>query len=646
MSFVAITRGALLVLGLAMVAYHMIGSQIVLAGYVENQAIHLAFVLLLVFLHSASVAQSFFLRFWNLLLAGIGLATSAFVYFNVGHLEEIVGFPGTIEVVVGVTIIALVIEATRRGWGMVLPLVACIFIAYFLWGHLIPGPLNHKPFTFSYVVSYLSIGLTGVFGEFLSISADQVFLFVVFGALLSVIKINDLFFEIGKAAGRVFSGGPGQTAVISSSLVGTVTGAAVANVAITGAFTIPFMKKVGYRPEEAGAIEATASTGGQIMPPVMGASASLMASFLGQPYAAVMAAAVIPALLYYWTVILGVQFLSVKRGIVAPVEPVDRNLVMRRLPLFLVPLGIMIGMLAMNYSPNKAAFWAISVAIAMSYLTVDTRPTVGEVLKCLADGAVTGAQIGISLAIVGIMAQTLLTTGLGNKVAGLVELLSGGNLLMALLLTMLVSLVLGCGVPTAAAYSLVAIVVVPTIVKMGVSPMAAHFFAFYFAVISAVTPPVALASLAGAGIARASYLRTSWEAFKLAISGFIIPFLVIYNSAIILEPTSWQWALGTAVAVPIGMTALTAAIYNCGLVPFRPIERLMAILCGAMMTGYAVFRHVDELPLEYPMLALGVVLAATLLRMQRLRYLEQQRRPSMHEADGTPASSAASTRQG
>ncbi|MGE0697536.1 MAG: TRAP transporter permease [Hyphomicrobiaceae bacterium] len=629
MTFGTVTKGALMAIGLAMVAYHMVGSQVVLAGYVENQAIHLAFVLTLTFLHAASKARTSLGRAFHLALVALSLASVGYVYFNVGHLEESVGFPGPLEIAVGVAIIALVIEGTRLGWGSVLPIVAGIFMAYFFWGHLIPGPLYHKEFSFPYVISYLCIGLSGVFGDFLSISADQVFLFVVFGALLSVIKINDLFFEIGKSAGKVFSGGPGQTAVISSSLVGTVTGAAVANVAITGAFTIPFMKRVGYRPAEAGAIEATASTGGQIMPPVMGASAFLMASFLGVPYAAVMTAAIIPALLYYWSVVLGVQFLSVKRGIEAPVEAVDRGLVARRLPLFLVPLGIMIGMLAMHYSPNKAAFWAIVVAIAMSYLTADTRPRAVDVLRCLADGAVTGAQIGISLAIVGIMAQTLITTGLGNKIAGLVELLSGGSLVTGLILTMLVSLVLGCGVPTAAAYSLVALVVVPTIVKMGVSPLAAHFFAFYFAVISAVTPPVALASLAGAGIAGASYLDTSWEAFKLAIAGFIIPFLVIYNSAIILQPTSWEWMIGTAIAVPVGMTALTAAIYNCGLVPFRPLERLLATLIAVMMCGYSVFRHIDELPLEYPMLALGVVFGVVLLRMQLARRIRVPHRAAV-----------------
>ncbi|MGD9828351.1 MAG: TRAP transporter permease, partial [Hyphomicrobiaceae bacterium] len=314
MTFERAARGLLLLCGLAMVTYHMVGSQVVLVGYTENQAIHLGFIFALLFLDSAARSGSAAGRLFNLLLMVLGVSAAAYVYFNVQHLEEVVGFPTKLDVVVGVAIVVLVVEATRRGWGIVLPIVAAIFVAYFLFGHMIPGPLNHRHFNFDFVVSYLSIGLSGIFGQFLAISADQVFLFVVFGSLLSVIKVNDLFFEIGKAAGRIFSGGPGQTAVISSSLVGTVTGAAVANVAITGAFTIPFMKKVGYKPEDAGAIEATASTGGQIMPPVMGASAFLMASFLGVPYATIMAAALIPAILYYWSVVLGVQFLSVKAG--------------------------------------------------------------------------------------------------------------------------------------------------------------------------------------------------------------------------------------------------------------------------------------------------------------------------------------------
>lgn len=606
----------LLIVGLLMVAYHMAGSQVVLVGYVENQAIHLAFLLVVTFLSAVAKAKSRLALVFNALFAIAGLLAALYVYFNVQHLEEVVGFPERIDVIVGVVIILLVIEATRRGWGIILPIVACVFVAYFLFGHHIPGPLNHRAFNFDYVVSYLSVGLSGIFGQFLSISADQVFLFVVFGSLLSVIRVNDLFFEIGKAAGRVFKGGPGQTAVISSSLVGTVTGAAVANVAITGAFTIPFMKRVGYRPEQAGAIEATASTGGQIMPPVMGASAFLMASFLGVPYAHVMVAAIIPALLYYWCVVLGVQFMSINSHIEAPKEKVDRALIARRLPLFIIPLAVLIALLSQHFSPNLAAFWAIVLSIALSFLQKDTRPKLSELLRCLADGAVVGAQIGVSLAIVGLMAQTLITTGLGSKIAGLVELLSGGSVIIALLMTMAVSLVLGCGVPTAAAYGLVAIVVVPTLVKLGVAPLSAHFFAFYFAVISAVTPPVALAALAGAGIAGASYLKTSMHAFILAISGFIIPFLAVYNPAIIFAAESWEWAIGTAIAVPVGLTALTAAIYNCGLRPFTFGERLLALGTAVMMFGYAVFRHHEEIPLEYVMMAIGIVLFGILLRQQ------------------------------
>ncbi len=621
MTFERVAHSVLIVCGLAMFAYHMVSSQVVLAGYIDNQVIHLGFILTLIFLDAAIRDARWLPRLVNVAAIAASIAALAYVHLNVEFLEESVGFPSTTGVVVGTVLVILVVEATRRGWGLVLPLVAVIFIAYFVFGHHLSGPLSHKEFKYAFVISYLSIGLSGIFGTFLAISADQVFLFVVFGSLLSVIKINDLFFELGKVVGRYFKGGPGQTAVVSSSLVGTVTGAAVANVAITGAFTIPFMKKVGYTPAQAGGIEATASTGGQIMPPVMGASAFLMASFLGVPYGAVMIAAFIPALLYYWTVMLGVQFMSVRSGITPPLESIDRALVWRRLPLFVIPLAVMIGMLAMNYSPSLAAFWAILIAIGMSYLSADTRPQFGPLLRCLAEGAVTGAQIGISLAIVGIMAQTLITTGLGSKIAGLVEMFSAGSLVLALILTMLVSLLLGCGVPTAAAYSLVAIVVIPSLVRMGVEPMSAHFFAFYFAVISAVTPPVALAALAGAGIAGASLMRTSIEAFKLAIAGFIIPFLAVYNPAILMRPESVLFAVGTAVAVPIGLTTMTAAIYNCGLVPFRPIERLIAIGATVALCGYAVFRHIEEVPIEYFLLAAGLGLAALLLRMQ----LAQQR---------------------
>ncbi len=610
------TEGLLLLLGLSMFAYHMFSTQYLFLGAYQQQAVHLAFVLTLLFLNQARLAKSGLNFSYQIGLAVLGLASCAYVFLNITHLEEAFGYPEKQDLVIGVLLIALVIEATRAAWGWTLPLVAALFVGYFMYGHLIPGQLHHREFAFDYIVSYLSIGLSGIFGSFLSISANQVFLFVVFGALLGVIRVNDFFFEAGKIAGKVFQGGPGQTAVVSSAMVGMVSGAAVANVAITGAFTIPFMKKVGYKPEFAGAIEATASTGGQLMPPVMGAAAFLMASFLGVSYAEVMLAGVIPAVLYFWGVMLGVQFLAVRNNIRPPIESIDFKLLVRRLPLFAIPLGVLIVMLLLQYSPAIAAFWAIVLSVGLAYLGRETRPAFKELMKCLAGGALIGAQIGVSLAIVGLIAQTLITTGLGTKIAGLVDILSAGNLVIALLVTMVVSIVLGCGVPTSAAYTLVAIVVVPIIVKMGVEPISAHFFAFYFAVISALTPPVALAALAGAGIAGANYFKTSLSAAKLAISGFIIPFLIVFNPALVFKPTSWQWALGTYIAVPLAMTTLTAAIYGCGLTVFNKTERLLAVFVTVTLFGYSVFRHVEGLPLEYPMLISGCAGFAVLAFMQ------------------------------
>jgi TRAP transporter 4TM/12TM fusion protein len=606
----------LVAIGLGMFAYHMFSTQYLFLGSYEGQAVHLGFVFALLFVEQARRSKSLSGFVWQLALALLSVIAVSYVFFNIPHLEEAFGYPDPLDVVVGVVLVVLVIEATRTAWGWTLPIVAALFVAYFLLGQHIPGQLYHRPFTFDYVVSYLGIGLSGIFGTFLSISANQVFLFVVFGALLGVIKVNDFFFEAGKIAGKVFQGGPGQTAVVSSALVGMVSGAAVANVAITGAFTIPFMKRVGYQPHHAGAIEATASTGGQLMPPVMGAAAFLMASFLGVSYGEVMLAGIVPAILYFWGVMLGVQFLAVRNGLHPPSERIDVRLLLRRLPLFVVPLAVLIVMLLRQYSPANAAFWAIILSIALSYLRRETRPRFTELMKCLAGGALVGAQIGISLAIVGLIAQTLITTGLGTKIAGLVEILSQGNLVLALLVTMTVSIILGCGVPTSAAYSLVAIVVVPIIVRMGVEPLSAHFFAFYFAVISALTPPVALAALAGAGIAGANYFRTSLSAAKLAVSGFIIPFLVVFNPALVLRPTSLEWTIGTLIAVPIGMTLLTAAIYGCGLTMFTKTERLLATGAAALFFGYSVFRHVEGLPLEYPMLAAGCAGAVVLLVMQ------------------------------
>lgn len=611
------------VIGLAMVAYHMVSTQILFLGNLEHQNLHLVFALLLTFLGSLRKGGSLAGKAWCWLLIAASLVGTIYVFANMEHLEEAAGFPDPMDIAIGILLIIVVMEATRQAWGWTLPVVAIIFIAYFAFGHLIPGPLFHRPFKLDYIVTYLCIGFTGVYGTFLSISANDIFMFVVFGGLLGVVKVTDVLYELGKLFGRFLEGGPGQTAVVSSSLVGMVTGAAVANVAITGAFTIPYMKRVGYPPAVAGAIEATASTGGQLMPPVMGAAAFLMAFFVGVPYVDIMLAAIIPAALFYVSVLLGVQFISVGLRIKAPKEAPDYKLIRRRLPVFLIPLTIIIILLLMHFSPMMAAFWAIVTAVVLSLFNADTRPSWGEFCRGMAAGALTGAWIGVSLCVVGIIAQTLITTGLGSKIASLVEAIAGGNLILALLMTMVVSLILGCGVPPVAAYSLVAIVTVPVLVNMGVEVLSAHFFCFYFSIISAVTPPVALGALAGAGIAHASYFKTSMHAFKLAIAGFIIPFLIVFNPILTLNVADWLLGLGAMVAIPVGLVWLGAAIYNVGLVQMSPLERLITAGAACGLLGFSLFRDVDHAPLLITLFGGGLALSITVLAMQ----IKKKRRP-------------------
>lgn len=571
----------------AMVLYHMTSAQVVISGSFEHQTIHLAFLFTITFLVALKAVSSRGESALQVLLLVLSLMATAYIFVNLSHLEDVVGFPDKLDVVVGVLLVLLSIEGTRRTWGWTLPIVATVFLLYFFLGHWLPEPLHHRQFDFSYVVSYLSVGLTGIFGTFLAISANQIFLFVVFGALMGLMQIDDFLYEIGKLVGGRFAGGPGQTAVVASSMMGMVTGAAVANVVITGAFTIPYMKRVGYPGALAGAIEATASTGSQFMPPVMGAAAFLMAFFIGVPYAEVMVVALIPALLFYVAVIASVQFASLAEGISAPREIADKKIILRGLPMFFIPIAVITVLLMLRFSPDYAAFWAIIAVLGLSLFRRGGPPKIHEIVHHVASGAKVGAQIGISLCVVGLIAQTLITTGLGSKIAGLVELLSGGSMIIGLILTMIVALIIGCGVPSVAAYSLVAIVAAPTLIKMGVPTMSAHFFIFYFAVISAVTPPVGLAALAAAGIAKASYFDTAMRAFKLSIAGFVIPYLVVFAPILTLAPSSFLSAAGSLISIPLGLIALSAALFGVVFTRLSPFQRMIMLISASSLMVYA-----------------------------------------------------------
>lgn len=559
-----------------MVVYQAIASQHLYFGQWEHQTIHLLFIFILTFLSIIFKTQNKLVSLICHVCILIGIIGCAYVYLNIEELEATQGYPSELSVIVGCCLIVITMIGTYLSWGLPLLVVALTFVLYFFFGHHLEGVLYHTPFDFDYIISFLCIGLSGMYGMFLSISSDQVFLFIVFGALLSIFKVDTMFMEIGKILGRYMSGGPGMTAVMSNALIGMVSGAPVASVAITGPFVLPYMRQSGYTDEESGGIVACAATGGQLMPPVMGAAAFMMATFIGEPYSVVMIAAIIPAVLFYLAVGFGVQSMAAAKGFRRVAMDVNWALIGRRIWVFILPIGLIFYMLLQRYSPAMTAFWASVVTMVVGFASKETRPSFDDVLTGLRKGAVTGAKIGISLVLIGLVAQTLISTGMGTKLASLINMIAEGRLFIALLVTMVIALILGCAVPPAAAYALCAIVVVPTLTPMGVGLLEAHMYCFYFSIISAVTPPVGLASLAASGITGASYGTTSLHAFRLSLIGFILPFMLIYNPLFTFNTANMAWFATSPLTILISVVGLSVICYGALFQKTTFVEYLLA----------------------------------------------------------------------
>jgi len=546
-----------------------------------------------------------------------GLVTTAYIKVNYFDLEVRQGFPNTLDCIMGIILVIVVIEATREAWGWALPIIVGFGIIYAFVGHLIPGPLRSISVPITFTISYLCIGLAGVFGILLAASANMIFLFLVFGALLITVGAPAFFVEVGKVASRYLAGGPAQAAVVGSTLVGMCTGAAVANVAITGSMTIPMMKSMGYTPEQAAAIEANASTGSQYMAPVMGASPFVMAAILAIAYADIMIAAFFPAVLFFLSAGLGVQFMALKNRIPRIKEKISTRIILLRAPLFFVPLAVLMTLLLRRFSPMYAAFYAILAIIGVSLFQKETRPSLAKLAEGLKNGAIMGARIGIALACVGILAQVLETTGLGIKLAGLIGTLCGGHLIIALILCMVVCIILGMGVPTVAAYVMVAVIGAPVLLQLGLGTLPAHFFVFYFAVVSAITPPVALAAMTGATIAGANYWKAGFQAFRLGVAGYILPFFFVYNPIFLLRPTDPVWGGISIVGFLLTLVAVHVANFGYMLTDLSPTERVLFFLAGVILTGACLIHN-------YILIGAGFLLFTGLFLWQRSKSKTQK----------------------
>ena len=552
-----------------------------------QRAVHLGFGLALVYLlyptrKSWSRTK---LHPFDLLLAILGAAAPAYILIEYNQLVMRSGLVTTPDLVVGILGILLVVEATRRVVGIPMVTVVLLFLAYAFAGPYMPGVLAHRGLTLSQLVGHLFFTTEGIFGIPLGVSSTFIFLFILFGAYLESTGLGKFFIDLANSIAGWASGGPAKVAVLSSGLMGTVSGSSVANVVGTGSLTIPMMKKLGYHKNFAGAVEAAASTGGQLMPPVMGAAAFLMAEFVGVPYIDIVKAAVIPALLYFTGVWLGVHFEAKRsnlKGLPREQLPKMSRLLVERGHLA-IPLVVIVYLLVTGYTPMRAALVAIVLSIICSALRKSTRMKPIEIVRGLDKGARNVLSVLVACASAGIVIGVVTKTGVGLKLASGLLTLSGGMLLPTMFFTMITAIVLGMGVPTTANYVITSTIAAPAIIQMGVPVLAAHMFVFYFGIIADVTPPVALAAFAGAGIAGGNALRTGVNAAKLAIAALIIPYMFVLSPVILMIDATIPGLVVTTITAIIGMIALSSALIGYLADNCRIYERILLVAGGLML---------------------------------------------------------------
>jgi len=496
------------------------------------------------------------------LLLSLGICIWIFIFSH--QILKRAGSYQPLDVLVGSLLVLLVLEAARRSVGWSVPLVAIVFLLYALFGPYLPEVLIHKGYSIKRLSTYLSLSTDGIFSIPLGVSAQFIFLFILYGSILQKSGAGKFFTDLAFSLTGWSRGGPAKAAVVSSCFFGMISGSSVANTVTTGTFTIPLMKKTGYPPYFAGAVEASASTMGQIMPPIMGAGAFIMAEFLGIPYLKVCLAAAIPATLSFFAIFMQVHYRAVLMGI----EGIPKS----ELPSLkkalmegwhhLLSIVLLIYLLSLDFSPERAVLWAILATIACSYLKRDTRMSFYDIIDSFRAGATGAVEVAAACATAGIIIGSITVTGLGLKFSSLIMDFSMEQLLLALPLTAIACLALGMGVPTTASYIIISSLAVPALINFGVIAIAAHMFIFYYATRADVTPPVALAAYAGAGIAGANPSKTGYTAFWLGMAGYIIPFMFIYGPELMLigQPLPIIWATITAT---IGIVFLAAALQRC-----------------------------------------------------------------------------------
>lgn len=554
-------------------------------------AIHLTFAMALVgLLKPVRFKSSRITDLYNIFFTLAALACGIFLIYETRPsyaLTYTLNGPAQMDVLAGTVIILLVLLCARRTTGNALPVICGCFLAYALWGHHLPGLLTHKEYSWRNIVDIVVFTSEGLFGQPVSVSSSYVATFVLFGSFLAVTGAGKWFIDMAYALTGKYRSGPAMTAIVSSAAMGTISGTGVANVVTTGAFTIPLMKSCGYSPRLSGAVEATASTGGQLMPPVMGAGAFILAEMVGLPYGTVAVAAILPALLYFLAAAFQVDFEAGRLGM--------KGLSKEQLPsrkgtflsgyLYLIPVAVLIWTLCiMNYSSNLSALYAILsiIVIGIFFLGKEKRLNPGKVLEAVINAAKDMVPVAMACAVAGLMIGVLTKTGLGLKFTSLLLSAAGGMKLPTMVLTMACCIVLGMGLPTTAAFIITATLCAPALIQLGIPTLGAYLFVFYYACLSAITPPVALAAFAAAGLSGAKPMETAASATRLGLAGFLIPYFFCYAPAMLFQGSAAE-IIQVCVTSVIGIYFLAGGLEGYMWRKLNLLERGLLIAAALLM---------------------------------------------------------------
>jgi len=581
--------------------------------------LHVTFILLVLFGDSAASAvrgRAWGKLAYDLILIAMAVAATGYLMLNADYIANRFTYAEPllpVEKVLGGGFLFVLLEAARRTVGWVLVVIAGVFLVYALIGDMLPGIFYHQGFSVGRVIELSYMTTDGVWNAPIAVAAAYIFLFVLFGSLLLSSGAGSFFTDLARALTGRTIGGPAKTAVVASALMGMLSGSAAANVVTTGSFTIPAMKQAGYRPEFAAGVEAVASTGGQITPPILGAAAFLMIEFVGVSYAEIITFSIIPAILYFFAVFAMVDLEARRLGLNPAVDEKLPKVaaVLRQRGYLLVPVVVLIWFLFQGYTASAAGFWSIvSLAAMVVALDGENRRRIHHVVwEALAAAPRLMVAVSIACAVGGMLAGLIILTGLGAKISTLILTASGGVIIVALLLTLLAAIVLGMGMPTSGAYIILAALLAPGLAQMGIPEIPAHMFIIYCAAMSGITPPVAISSFAAAAIAGTDPWKTSWAAIKLGLSVYIVPFMFVYGPALLGFGTALE-VISTAITAAIGILALSVACVGWLKVPLRWYERVVAFAAALPMINAGFVTDLVGLAL------VGILLSLIWLRTQ------------------------------